>query len=253
MPGFIPTGFISLDDAVDRVCRERRGEPRALPAIDAPAKSRFPVQRAERPPAWRDAFRAAAGTLARIQRGESDPRGDAEGALLRAFAEPALPAYLQPDDGGEPVPVPVAVWRRDDGAEAFRTSRAEWIVSAVMLDGPAGSRVPYPIMQRGRVILAASDLDEWLRRTAARAAALHTSGGEARLRAHLVKMMRAEPNVPRSKAKVRAELPADIAGHVSSRGFERAWGEAVLASGAAAWGQGGRRPAAHANNENPNT
>jgi hypothetical protein len=68
-----------------------------------------------------------------------------------------------------------------------------------------------------------------------------SAADHSRLRKWLEAEMRAAPNSSRSKAAMKVE--AKIAGHsFSGAGFTGAWNNAVIDSGAPAWGKAGRKP-----------
>jgi hypothetical protein len=72
------------------------------------------------------------------------------------------------------------------------------------------------------------------------AAAAATIAGEKRLQAWLEDRMRASPAAPAAKSVTRTQ--AEQAGHnFSGAGFDRAWREAVKATGATAWSHAGTR------------
>ena len=106
MSGFIPRGYISIHEAVDRIERERFGsEP----------------QRASS-----EQFGALAASMARLSRafaGEETPRDKAENHLLDMLANGDMPAEAIGEDGS-PNRLPVELWRGRDRLAALREGNA---------------------------------------------------------------------------------------------------------------------------------
>lgn len=120
---------------------------------------------------------------------------------------------------GELSPVPAASWRVDGAQNEFRGTR--------------DYRSPF----KGMVFLEVASLD----RLFAPEAAAQTVAGERRLAEWLTALMRSLPNQPRAKSVVKVEAKEEARLSFSGKGFDRAWAEAVRASGASAWSRAGRK------------
>jgi hypothetical protein len=124
-----------------------------------------------------------------------------------------------------------------EGSRRVSIPAPEWIDLRIQQRGQFDEvrRADGPIAYRDVRIAAAVMKTEWPAATPATRARDKQEGESAFL--HAVKeRMRADPNDPITKKKLRLELPK-----VSQRAFDRLYSQAVHETGCPAWSKGGRR------------
>lgn len=168
-------------------------------------------------------------TNAAIQR-----RITAQLEIARACLSGDLPFALRPPASGAMVEGQPARWNVDDQVWLAFFDRCE------MSDDPGGAG------DNLKIFVGEPQLNRLLRGLSATASTTidgGTVGQESRVRAYLAELMRANPSSPIPNTQLRA-MCAERFGHIGTRLFDRAKGNAVTDARAPAWSKAGRRGAA---------